>query len=272
MIKYFLLLLPLFLPLFSANITNQNIYEKDDRVDIMLSFDAPFHGKITQKKEDKNRILILTGASIEQKTSKDIASDILQKLSLTPYHDKVVIALEGDGDFQVNASKTVDLYGLRLRITPAALFNETANSNDNVIETKKEDDMSVAFSKVMLILLALLAFLYFFKKWLSKQGGVIQGNWLFSQKKASDKSDIKVTQQRALDVKNRLVLASYKDKEYLLLLGNSNLLIDSFDTHTKSNNNDFDEILTENEESLNYFIKQKNKNFDNYKKKISQEE
>ena len=49
-------LLPLLILLTSllnaSNLLTYNIYERSDRVDVMLSFDAPYEGKIFQKKED----------------------------------------------------------------------------------------------------------------------------------------------------------------------------------------------------------------------------
>ena len=267
-----LLFLFLTLPLLSSTVINQNIYEKADSVDIMLSFDSPYEGKIIQKKESENSVYILENTNIDKKTTTDINSPIVQKLQLMPYDGKLFIELSGVDDFEVDASKTVDNYGLRLRITPLETLSEIAPIKEVAFETKKEDAIGSAYLKVMLVLAALIAFLYLLKRWLLTRGGDFKGSWLFDKSIQKSRSDIKILQQRPLDVKNRVALISYGDKEYLLLLGNSNLLLDSFEGTNKTEKNDFDKVLSENEEQLSDFIKLKNRKFDDYKQKISNED
>jgi len=229
--------------LFAGNVINQNIYEKEDSVDIMLSFDSPYEGKIIQKKEAENRVFILEDTKIDKKSITEINSHIVQKLQLVPFKGKLFIELSGVDDFEVDASKTVDNYGLRLRITPLVPTEELTPIKESHYETKKEDNIGSAYLKVMLILASLIAFLYLLKKWLNNRGENFQGNWLFDKKSEKNNSSIKVKQQRALDVKNRLALVSYRDKEYLLLLGSSNLLLDSFNLDEESKKNNFDEVI-----------------------------
>ncbi len=264
-----LLFLFLSFSLFAGNIINQNIYEKEDSVDVMLSFDTPYEGKIIQKKEAENRVFVLEGTTIDKKSITAINSHIVQKLQLIPFDGKLFIELSGVDDFEVDASKTVDNYGLRLRVTPRTDTMDITPIQEAHYETKKEDDIGSAYLKVMLILALLIAFLYLLKNWLQKRGGDFQGTWLFDKKNEKSPSGIKVKQQRAIDVKNRLALIAYRDKEYLLLLGTSNLLLDTFDTDDESSKSEFDEILSQNEEQLNEFIKLKNRKFDDYKQKVS---
>ncbi len=46
-----LLLSILALPLFAVELISYNIYDRNDRVDLMLSFDSAYGGKISQKKK-----------------------------------------------------------------------------------------------------------------------------------------------------------------------------------------------------------------------------
>lgn len=271
MIKIALLLF-LNLPLFSGTLLNQNIYEKEDSVDIMLSFDTPYEGNIVQKKGEENSVFILDDITIDKKTIQAINSPIIQKLQLIPYENQLFIELIGEDAFEVDASKTVDNYGLRLRITPLfpaeSLQELSFEKEAKAYQTKKEENIGSAYLKVMLVLAGLIAFLYFLKKWLAKRTGSFQGSWLFEKSGEKSKNNIKIVQQRAIDMKNRIALVSYGEKEYLLLLGNSNLVLDTFEA---SQENDFDKELAKNEEQLSDFIKLKNKKFDAYKEKISNE-
>ena len=266
MIKGLILLIMITLSLFSGTVINQNIYEKENSVDIMLSFDTPYKGKVIQKKNNENTILILENATVSEKSTQEINSHVVQSLTLTPYKKQLLIELIGIDAFEVDASKTVDNYGLRLRIKPQLSLEALTPIKESEFKTKKEDDISSSYLKVFLVLAALIAFLYLLKRWLLNRGGDFQGNWLFDKNEEKRKNQIKIKHQRALDVKNRVALISYADKEYLLLLGNNNLLLDTFDA---SNPASFDTVLSQNEEALSDFIKQKSKKFNNYKQKIS---
>ncbi len=266
MIQALSLLIMIALPLFSGAVIKQNIYEKEDSVDIMLSFDTPYEGKIVQKKNDTNTVFILENATIAKKSTKKINSPIVQSLTLTPYKKELLIELMGVDDFEVDASKTVDNYGLRLRIKPQVAIEALAPIKESEFTTKKEDDISASYLKVFFVLAALIAFLYLLKRWLLNRAGNFQGNWLFDKNTDKRKNQIKIKHQHALDVKNRVALISYADKEYLLLLGNNNLLLDTFNA---SDADSFESVLTQNEDALNDFIQQKSKKFDAYKQKVS---
>jgi hypothetical protein len=276
-VKKLLLLLFTLSSLFSATVINYNIYEKEDEesVDIMLSFDAPYEGKIIQKQNKGNKIFILENTGIEKKTIETIHSEIVQKLQLVPFQNRLFIELSAQKPFQVDASKTIDHYGLRLRVTPlieeSKLSDFVIKSEEKKIETKKEDHISTAYLKVIAILFALVALLYLLKNWIQKQGGSLQGSWLFDKKQTPNQERIKIIHQRALDVKNRVALISYGEKEYLILLGTNNLLLDTFHQDSHPAESEFDEVLSQNQEALKSFIKKKGDKLQEYKEKISKE-
>ena len=129
------LLLSLFaISIYGAKIVNHSIYEKENSVDIMLFFDAPYKGKIIQKKQKENKILMLQSAEIDHSLDKDIISPFVQHMQLLPYAKGTIITLTSDSDFDVKASKTVDNQGLRLRITPVkhpSQLDETLLADDD---------------------------------------------------------------------------------------------------------------------------------------------
>ena len=76
--KFILALLFFTTQIFASNLLAYNIYERNDRVDIMLSFDAPYEGNIFQKREKNTTSLILNSLNYDQSDSKDINSKIIQ--------------------------------------------------------------------------------------------------------------------------------------------------------------------------------------------------
>ncbi len=276
---WFLLFL-LSVTLFGAKIVNHSIYEKENSVDIMLFFDAPYQGKIIQKKQKENKILMLQNAELDQTIDKDIISPFVQHMKLLPYAKGTIVTLMSDSAFDVKASKTVDNQGLRLRITPiknAQQIDDTILSNDtHPIQTKKEDDISSAYLKVLLVLAILGAFLYLLKRFFidRSSGGVLQNSWLFNQKgdqphKTRKNTMLKILKQQPLDHKNRIALISFEDRKYLLLLGESNLLLDRFDEFGQST--PFENELKTQSQDLTHYLKETNHSLTSYKEKASKE-
>ncbi len=70
MIKYFLIL-ALALSLNAAKILSYNIYDRTDRVDVMITFDTPYDGIIKQSITKSKIIIKLQDASIESEKQKN---------------------------------------------------------------------------------------------------------------------------------------------------------------------------------------------------------
>ncbi len=264
------LVLLLVLKLYAAKVVNEAVYERDDRVDIMLSFDAPYTGKIIQKRDGNDTLLVLKNCSIDKIKIKPIESPILQKMQLLPYKGDLLVKLTSDEDFTLQASKTVDNYGLRLRIKPKEInpkeeLNDLViNDDTKAITTKDDSSFYSSFMKVILVLTLLIALLYIVKYFLQNRVTNLGGGWLFSEKENStakgftkkEKSKIRVVEQKFLDPKNRVVLINFRGREYLLLLGESNILLDDYKSAQKSQELKFEGYLKENEEALKEFITQ----------------
>ena len=270
MIKQISLFLLLSLSLFSTTLNDTKIFENEEMIDIMLTFDDPYQGKITQKREDDAVILTLEACQIQKNITKEPHSDLLESMHIIPYKENLFIKLDAKTPFNVEASKTLDLYGLRLRISPLQekeKITPIEDTSDMKLETKKEDGIEGAYLKMLLVLFFLIALLYILKRWLAQRGNDFPSNWLFSTIEKAKETKIEILHQRPLDRTNRLALVSYNQKEYLLLLGSNNLLLDSFSSLESPVKKDFEAHLEENQEDLKEFIKKKK--MQAYKEKIS---
>ena len=65
-----LLALPLFL--FGSKILSYNVYERSNRVDVMITFDTPYEGKLSKTNKNNTIILKLKKASIEAPKIKSV--------------------------------------------------------------------------------------------------------------------------------------------------------------------------------------------------------
>ena len=90
-------------------------------------------------------------------------------------------------------------------------------------------DYTYAYIKMLLALGFIVAVLYILKRYIESK------NLTTSHKT----QDIKIVSQKMIDTKNRITLIRYRDREYLLLIGEKSFMIDKFDT--------FEKVIKDNE-------------------------
>ncbi|MBR8463567.1 excinuclease ABC subunit A [Campylobacter sp. faydin G-24] len=284
--KFVLVFLLFLSQIFASNLLTYNIYERTDRIDIMLSFDAPYEGNIFQKRERNTTSLILNSLNYDQIVSKSINSSILQELDIKPKQNSLVLNLRSREAIIVNASKTTDGFGLRIRVSPKNTTTNIANipqasaniQTSSATQTSSESLVDGRYFIVLAVLLALLVFLYVFKKFIIKKQASFGGfgmtntttksiNWLLKNKN----NEVAVIYEKPLDRLNKLVLLSYENRRYLVLVGSSNVMLDSFGEDKIKNEQDFAAFFEENKKKLGSFLKERQNSLNNYKDKISQD-
>ncbi len=234
--------------LLSATITNHNIYKQEDSIDLMLTFDEPYLGKISKKKEAESTILMLENIKVQESITEEIQSNIMQKIRILPYENQVFIKVDALKPYNIEASKTIDNHGLRIRVKPKVM-----KTLPNVtFETKKEQDISGSFLKVIAVLAFLILLLYLLKKWITNSTQT-SSSWLF-HKDQNKKQNINILHQKALDTKNRVALLEFNGINYLVILGSNNLLLDKFKSEEKDENQQFDTLLAQNGRKLDELL------------------
>lgn len=256
--RYLLLLLLPYL-LFGSKILSYNVYERSNRVDVMLTFDTPYEGKLSQIKHDDKIVLKLQDAFIESPKIKNINTSYLHKMTITPINSHTEIILETASAVAMSVSKTSDAYGLRLRFNkeePAPRSSsKTADSLSGTaaLPTKKANEFSNSYYIVIAILLLGILIML----WLKKKMGVTQAKgkapWLF--KGGAKKEGISIRFQKPLDPKNRVVMLEYEGQSYLVVIGNSNVLLDKYSGNKPvSTQSEFEKLLDENRTELDSYL------------------
>ena len=276
------------LPIFASNLLTYNIYERTDRVDIMLSFDAPYEGNIFQKREKNTTSLILNSLSYEQSVNKNINSKIVQELDIEPKQNSLILNLKSQDAIIVNASKTTDGFGLRIRVSPKNTASQVANMPQasakieppaQALQSEPEPIVDARYFIVLGVLLALLIFLFIFKKIMvsksefsgfantknSEPNSTKSINWLLK----NQNNDVNVIYEKPLDRVNKLMLLSYENRRYLVLVGSSNVMLDSFGEDKIQNEQDFTAFFEENKKKLGAFLQERQNSLNNYKDKMS---
>ena len=135
--RIFAALLLFFVALWGSNLSTYNVYERSDRVDIMLSFDAPYSGAILQERKDGAITLLFKDLQNDQNIEKSVNSSILQELLFEPRGQNLALVIKSDAQVAVNASKTTDGFGLRIRVTPENAANSAAATALSPQETRE---------------------------------------------------------------------------------------------------------------------------------------
>ncbi|MBW6488947.1 hypothetical protein [Sulfurimonas sp.] len=287
MIKLLLLFsIPFYLH--ASKILSYNIYDRTDRVDVMITFDTPYDGVIKQSVSNSTITIKLQDASIESPKIKHLSSKYISSISITPMQDYTQIVAEVPPSVNLQASKTSDAYGLRLRFTTNVLSSSAqaqskmpASNSLNALPTKKSDDLSQSYYIVLTILiLGILTLFYIKKKMKTPQNRQAKPSWLFKESNEPQKevvqqqnlNNVAIRFQKALDSQNSVVMLDFGEQSYLVLMGKSNILLDKFNGNRPATEDDFNSILQNRHKELDNFLNSDNDQKDSlraYKEKAA---
>jgi hypothetical protein len=256
----------------ATTLLTYNVYERSDRIDLMLSFDSPYDGSITKKMGKNITILTLSDLTYDQLIEKSIDSAIVQEITIEPNNDKTNIILKSDHKISVIASKTVDGFGLRIRSKqiktnanlPTIKSTNTANesSNQTFLQTKANEDLiDSRYISVIVVLLILLGFMFWLKNKVTntKLSVKEKNSWLFQgNKNNSEKIEVNVLHKKQVDKNNSVVLLEFEGQKYLVMTGNSNLLLDKFNGNEINDNLEFEKAFEQNRQKLDEYLRLQN--------------
>ncbi|WP_324170575.1 hypothetical protein [Sulfurimonas sp.] len=263
------ILLIFFLPLLlnASKILSYNIYDRTDRADVMITFDTPYEGVIKQSITKSKIIIKLQDAKIESSKLKKLSSQYLYSISITPMSGYTQIIASVPSTVKLIASKTSDAYGLRLRFASKAsskiTTQEQIRTSKNFISTlptKKSIEISNAYYGVIaLLVLGIIVLLFIKKKATVKKVNPSSNKWLFkeneqNQEATAQSDNVSIRFQKNLDNTNNVVMLDFADQSYLLLMGNSNILLDKFSDNKPVTQEDFESILQNRHKELDNFL------------------
>ncbi|HEY9203617.1 hypothetical protein [Sulfurimonas sp.] len=274
MIKLFLIfLLPL--SLYASKILSYNIYDRTERVDVMITFDTPYEGVIKQSSSDSNILIKLEDASIESAKVKKLSSKYIKSITITPMSGYTQISANVPPSVALQASKTSDSYGLRLRFTAAAQAPKSVKEPLQTeapllasLPTKKSDDIAQSYYIVITILIIGIIILFYIKKRVSTQPNVKKtSSWLFAENNNNNtkeaakmkqpsiqNGDVTIRFQKSLDEQNSVVMLDFGEQSYLVLMGKNNILLDRFTHNRPTTQDDFESILQSRHQELDNFL------------------
>jgi hypothetical protein len=269
MIRFFLLLLLPF-ALSASSILSYNIYDRTDRVDVMITFDTPYTGTIKQSISTQKIIIKLEDAKIESAKTKKLSSNFLNAITMTPMAGYTQIVASVPPSVELQASKTSDSYGLRLRFTnniaqskPIAKQSTQEEINPfAALPTKQDNNISQSYYIVIFILVTGIVLLFYLKRKMntSQQQAPKQGSsWLFKtdakHNDAHNPNEVSIRFQKNINNENSVVMLDFGTESYLVLMGHNNILLDKFTDNKPVTQSDFETILQNRHQELDAFLK-----------------
>lgn len=282
--------------LFGSKILSYNIYDRNDHVDIMLTFDTPYEGVLRQNRQGDIIVIKLEQASIDSPIVKTIASDYLQKLAISPSADQIEIVANVPANVILQASKTSDSYGLRLRFNPSLAspsqdsLTAQNTATNAMLPTKQGNEFEQSYYVVIGILIVGIAILFWLKQGISKKTLKMRDEpkvpWSFKTEKSKNPilsstaslsntlggGGVQIRFQKTLDSSHSVAMLDFGTQSYLVLLGNNTILLDKFQDNIPISQNEFETMLQSKHQELDGFFQlgtTQDESFDSYKEKAS---
>jgi hypothetical protein len=246
----------------------------------MITFDTPYEGVIKQSLSDSTILIKLEDASIESSKIKKLSSKYIKSIAITPMSGYTQIAANVPPSIVLQASKTSDSYGLRLRFTTIVPQTENSIKTQEAeplglgsLPTKKSDDISQSYYIVIAILTIGIVMLFYIKKRVSTpQNKQNKSSWLFAQNAQTEKkapqptfsSDVSIRFQKSLNSQNSVVMLDFGEQSYLVLMGENNILLDKFTQNRPVTQDDFESILQSRHQELDNFLNNSDENSKEY--------
>lgn len=299
-----LLLLPLML--WGSKVLTYNVYDRNDRVDVMLTFDTPYEGVLRQNRQGNTITVKLEEAYIEAEKTKAVNSKYLKSITIAPQGEQIDIVAVLGQDVTMQASKTSDSYGLRLRFIPAAVGDGAQNTpvdeTNMGLQTKPNNEFEQSYYIVIAILVIGILILLWLKRSIAQRtvASAVPSSpltkepkapWLFNKPKKIDEEvaaptftasasiplsegigGVKIRFQKAIDSKNTVAMLDYGTMSYLVLLGSNTILLDKFQDNIPVTQSEFESLLMSKHRELDSFFQLKSpedEEFDAYKEKAS---
>jgi len=213
--------------LFAANLINIDFFTHKSFVDVLISLDSKFKGKIV--KINKNEYEI-TEVKANREIIKHFENSFLKEFKITPKKNSILLFVKASNNAKISFSLTPEGYGIRMRVLVPVKKDEV---NTFLAQNPEKNIDYVTYVLVLAILLILAIILWIVKK--------------RAPKLPINKKDLSmgVVIQKPIDAKNKIVLFEFNKRKYLMLIGNTNILLDVFDENMVniSSAKEFEEFL-----------------------------
>jgi hypothetical protein len=239
----YLFILFLFAPLMMAsNILSTKIAVQHAFVDILITFDTPFEGQIRQNTRKNGIVIRLSKATAESPSIDKPASSVVKRIAVTPLGDETQIAIDASAPIVLQASKSSDAYGLKLRIAQPSAAPQKQAANPS-------SEFNGGYSIVAAVALTGIALFFLLMRRVPKP---IKTALLGKKESVSEEATVRF--HKPIDVDNSVALIDYAGTSYLVVLGATNLLLEKFRGDEALDADDLEGLFEAKRHEINAFV------------------
>ncbi len=217
-------------PLFASMILNLNVKESKSRVDLFINFDIPFEGTIVKKLDKEKIILYIKDAKILSPWSKKLHTPFLYEIDVTPARGGSNVVLYTTKKVKVNALRSKDGFSLKISIL-----------NPYAAPPKSAPSWHISLSSLWWIVAGVVALLLIFLLLRIVTKGKTQKSKTIVLPTQQENFVIKF--EKPLDERNKIALISHKGINYLVIIGNNNVLLGKYREGEIESVEDFEEAI-----------------------------
>lgn len=210
-------LLFLAMPLFALKLITYQINDEDkNALNITLSFDGAYNGKIEPKRNNESVWISLNGVTYFKKEQRDLASDLITRILILPEQNKTTIELKVKSDVDISSKPINDNTGFMIRALPKGAVAEIKQQDLQVKGSNFEGFDYTNYIIVIVVLFLLLIVLWWFNRQVMRRGKF-------------ESRDLRIIFQRPLDRHNQFIILEYGSKRFVMIIGNSNIVLDTIE-------------------------------------------
>ena len=218
--RYLILSLLLTLQLFATMILNLNVKEKPDRVELMLNFDTPYELPIVKRKAKDRIDIVLKKVKLLAKWQKKLSSPFVYQIEATPLKNGTLISFYTTNNPLFRAARSKDGLSLKLVLLP----------KESAANEEKSSLAAIDWQKILLwagVAAAAIIFIALLLRLLGSARRVRQSKRIVVQPQ-EPVGEFRILFEKPLDEHNKIALIAYKDINYLVIIGSTNVLLGKY--------------------------------------------
>jgi hypothetical protein len=201
-------------------ILNLNVKEKPNRVELILNFDTPYELPLVKRKAKDRIDIVLKKVKLLAKWQKKLSSPFVYQIEATPLKNATLISFYTTNDPLFRAARSKDGLSLKLLLLPK-----------KSVEQKKEGSFAfnINWQKILLwagVAIAAIIALFLLLRIIGSGGRVRESKRIVVQ--PQEPNEFQILFEKPLDEHNKIALISFKDINYLVIIGSTNVLLGKY--------------------------------------------
>ncbi len=182
-----------------------------------------------------------------------------RSITITPIGSQVQILARVPDAVSMQASKTSDAYGLRLRflkkVSTEKIESQNKTTSLSALPTKNGSALEDNYILIVIILIIGIIILFWLKHSMLNSATTSSKPSLFKSNKSNTNiSEASIRFQKSLDQNNSIMMLDYAEQSYLVIIGNNNVILDKFHDTKPVTQSEFEHILDNKEEELESYL------------------